>query len=89
MLKIVRAEYVGDRRIRIHFNDGHEDIFDASPLICREGSLLSALHDPDYFMSFFVALGALCWSNGLELSGASIHLALAEAGQLTKVHAAT
>jgi hypothetical protein len=37
-------------------------------MLARQGSLLVALREPDYFARCFIDAGALCWPNGLELS---------------------
>ena len=68
MIRVLALHYLGEFRLELTFSDGKRGIFDASPLLEREGSLLVPLRDEQYFGRVFIDAGALCWPNGLELS---------------------
>ncbi|MEW5782786.1 MAG: DUF2442 domain-containing protein [Pseudomonadota bacterium] len=76
MIKILTARYLGDFKIMLAFSDGVEGEFDAHALLSRQGPLLEALRDENYFRRFFVDAGALCWPNGLELSPARLRASI-------------
>ena len=84
MIKIIKAEYLKNYRIRLFFSDGSHGDFDATDMLRGTGSLLAPLHDTAYFSDFFLELGALCWKNGMELSADSLQRKLEEAGLLKK-----
>jgi hypothetical protein len=88
MIKIVKAEYLRDRIIRLTFNDGMVGDYDLAAIVSHDGPMAQPLRDPAYFRRFILELGALCWPNGLDLSPASIHHELAEAGLLRPADAA-
>lgn len=68
MIKLIKAQYLGNHKIAFIFSDGKEGEFDGTTLLQRTGSLLDPLRDETYFTRFFIDSGALCWPNGLELS---------------------
>jgi hypothetical protein len=82
MIKIIQAQYIQDRVLRLHFSDNSYGDYDLQPLIDRQTELVMPLIDESYFKQFFLELGALCWRNGLELSPGNIHKKLAEQQQL-------
>lgn len=82
MIKIVKAEYVAGRTVRLVFSDRTEGEYDLQPLLDRDGPMVQPLRDTPFFKDFFLELGALCWRNGLELSGTALHRRLAEQGKL-------
>ena len=88
MIKIVNAEHLRDRVIRLAFNDGMVGEYDLAPIVAHDGPMVRPLRDPAYFQRFFLELGALSWPNGLDLSPAAIHRELAEAGLLRRADAA-
>ncbi len=70
MIKILDIKPVADYVLEINFSNGDIAHFDgAHYLSSRTGSLLDAVRDVDFFNKCFVDAGALCWPNGLELSG--------------------
>jgi DUF971 family protein len=73
MIKVIEAKYRGNYEIALVFSDGYEGIFDAKAMLKRQGPLLDALRQEDYFKRFFIDAGALCWPNGLELSPTKLH----------------
>jgi hypothetical protein len=82
MIKIVGAEPVRDRILRLEFSDGSSGDYDLGPLIARGTSLTSMLADDAYFGRFFLELGALSWPNGFELAPSAIHRQLKDRGAL-------
>jgi len=82
MIKIVRAERIRQKILRLYFSDSSWGDYDLQPLIDRQTELTLPLNDDSYFQQFFLELGALCWRNGLELSPGSIHRKLEERQQL-------
>jgi hypothetical protein len=62
MIKIVQADFVQDKVIRISFSDGTGGDYDLAPLIACGTEMVNPLEDETYFRRFFLALGALCMS---------------------------
>ena len=85
MIKIVQADFVQDKVIRIALSDGTGGDYDLAPLIARGTEMVKPLEDETYFRRFFLELGALCWPNGFELSGGGIQQRLREQGRLHAV----
>jgi hypothetical protein len=82
MIKIIRAEHIRQKILRLYFSDNSWGDYDLQPLIDRRTELTLPLNDDSYFQQFFLELGALCWRNGLELCPGSIHRKLEERQQL-------
>ncbi len=82
MIKIVKAEYVEQRMIRLWFSDHSLGDYDLQSLLNQASELTEPLRDDTYFRQFFLELGALCWKNGLELSPGSIYRKLQQQGLL-------
>jgi hypothetical protein len=68
MNKLTEIHPLGGYRLELAFSDGFRSVWDGEPMLARQGSLLVALREPDYFARCFIDAGALCWPNGLELS---------------------
>ena len=89
MIKIVKAEHLGQYRIRLTFSDGKQGEFDMAPLLSKDTALTQPLKIPETFKGFYLELGALCWKNGLELSPSALYQELQSAGKLnSEQHAA-
>ena len=84
MKKIIDVRVQPNFSLHLRFNDHTEGVFDLNPLIARDTVLTAPLRDPACFGRVYLELGALAWPNGLELSPASAHAELAEAGRLTR-----
>ncbi len=82
MIKITQAHYLQQRVLRLYFSDKSYGDYDLQPLLDRQTELTTPLNDDAYFKQYYLELGALAWSNGLELSPANIHRKLAEQGLL-------
>ena len=73
MIKVLTIRHTGDWKLELEFSDQVHGLFDAQHYLAdRQGPLLEALRDPNYFKRAFVDAGAVCWPNGLELSAARL-----------------
>src|SRR3954470_13591185 len=61
---VIRAEYGGEFRIRVTFNDGLETTIDFSEWLA--GPIFEPLKDPAYFERFFIDGGTVAWQNGAD-----------------------
>lgn len=82
MIKIVKAEYIEHKIIRLWFSDQTVGDYDLQFLLDKQTELVTPLQDEGYFKQFFLEVGALCWKNGLELSPGNIHNKLRQQGKL-------
>jgi hypothetical protein len=70
MIKVLTCKPTAAFTVDLKFSNGEVGVFDAkSYLATKHGSLLEPLKDATYFQRCFIDAGALCWPNGLELSG--------------------
>lgn len=83
MIKIVKAETIGQTQLHLTFSDGTQGDYDFAPLLAKETVLTQPLKNPEIFKTHFIELGALCWKNGLEFSPAALHQELQASGKLT------
>ncbi|WP_257254996.1 MULTISPECIES: DUF2442 domain-containing protein [unclassified Endozoicomonas] len=88
MIKLIKAEWLYDKEIRLSFSDGSHGVMDFSPLLSKKTAMTLPLESSQYFCRFFLEFGALCWPNGFELSPGSLHEKLDKAGQLVRFDAA-
>jgi len=73
VIKVLTLDPVGDFDLVLTFSNGERGRFDgAAYLATRQGPLLEPLRQVDYFRRCFIEAGAVCWPNGLELSGARL-----------------
>ena len=63
---VIRAEYRGEFRIHLVFNDGVEETVDFSAWL--EGPMFQALKDQAYFRRFFLEGGTVAWPNGADIA---------------------
>jgi hypothetical protein len=85
MIKIVEADIVRDKIIRLRFSEGTNGDYDLAPLIDHGTVMVQPLENDVVFRRFFLELGALCPPNGFALSGRGIQQRLRELGQLHTV----
>jgi Protein of unknown function (DUF2442) len=70
VIKVLTIKPVSPFTLELTFSNGETGIFDATAYLAeKSGSLLTPLKTAAYFERCFVDAGALCWPNGLELSG--------------------
>ena len=63
-LEISKAEYLGDYRIRLWFNNGEVRIVDLANSL--RGEAFRPLHDLDYFKQFSIRFNTIEWENGAD-----------------------
>jgi hypothetical protein len=68
---IVRAEYRGEYRIHLAFNDGVANTVDVEPWL--EGPVFEPLRDPAYFQRFFLEGGTIAWPNGADIAPETLY----------------
>lgn len=88
MIKIIKAETIGQTQLRLTFSDGTQGDYDLAHLLAKDTVLTRPLKNPEYLDAHFLELGALCWRNGLELSPAALHNELQNSDKLTRVQQA-
>jgi len=67
-LKVKKAQYLGDYRIKVLFSDGREGEVDLSSAL--EGPVFEPLRDQERFRAFRVdeELGTIVWETGADLA---------------------
>ena len=68
---VIRAEYLGDYRIHLVFNDGLESTVDFSQWL--DGPIFEPLRDPAYFRRFFLDGGTVAWPNGADVAPETLY----------------
>lgn len=68
---VTRAEYRGEYRIHLTFNDGTERTIDFVRWL--EGPVFEPLKDTDYFQRFFLDGGTVAWPNGADVAPETLY----------------
>ncbi len=68
---VIRAEYRGEYRIHVTFNDGKSGTIDFGPWL--EGPVFEALKNTEYFKRFFVDGGTVSWPNGADIAPETLY----------------
>ena len=68
---VVRAEYRGEFRIHLAFNDGSQGTIDFRPWF--DGPVFEPLADVGYFQRFFIDGGTVAWPNGADIAPETLH----------------
>ena len=68
---VIRAEYRGEFRIRLVFNDGLEGTIDFFDWL--SGPVFEPLKDPACFAHFFIEGGTVAWPNGADIAPETLH----------------
>jgi hypothetical protein len=68
---VICAEYRGDFRIHLVFNDGVENSVDFSAWL--QGPVFEPLRDQAYFRRFFIEGGTVTWPNGADIAPETLH----------------
>ena len=84
MIKITNATYLKDWMIKIDFSDNSYAEIDFSYLLSKNTPLTDMLKDEEYFKSFYIDCGAICWDNSLELDPLVLHDRAEKSGVLKK-----
>ena len=75
---VVRAEYRGEFRIHLVFNDQLESTIDFRQWL--DGPVFEPLRTASYFRRFFVEGGTVVWPNGADIAPETLY----EAAQATR-----
>lgn len=69
MLHISNAQYLGDYRVRLSFNNGREGVADLRAMIFGEPrTVFAPLREGSVFRQLFIEHGALCWPCDLDVA---------------------
>jgi Protein of unknown function (DUF2442) len=68
---VIRAEYRGEYRIHLVFNDGGENTVDFSAWL--EGPVVEPLRDQEYCRRFFAEGGTVTWPNGADIAPETLY----------------
>ena len=68
---VVEAQYRGDFKIWLAFNDGIRGTVDFADWLT--GPVFEPLRDPAYFARFFVEGGTVTWPNGADIAPETLH----------------
>jgi len=68
---VTKAEYRGEYKINLAFNDGTEAVVDFSDWL--DGPVFQPVRDQDFFKRFFIEAGAIVWPNGADIAPEALH----------------
>jgi hypothetical protein len=68
---VIRAEYRGDYRIHLVFNDNTAKTVDFAPWL--DGPIFEPLRDLQYFQRFFIDGGTVSWPNGADVAPETLY----------------
>lgn len=68
---VTRAEYQGEYRVHLTFNDGLARTVDFSDWL--QGPIFEPLKDPGYFRRFFLEGGTIAWPNGADIAPETLY----------------
>lgn len=68
---VIHADYRGEFKIRIAFNDGVESTVDFSDWLT--GPIFEPLKDCAYFARFFIEGGTVAWPNGADIAPETLY----------------
>jgi len=68
---VIRAEYRGEYRIHVTFNDGVENTIDFAPWL--DGPIFEPLKDRGYFQRFFLDGGTVAWPSGADVAPETLY----------------
>ena len=68
---VIHADYRGEFKIRVAFNDGVENTIDFSDWLT--GPVFEPLKDRTYFARFFIEGGTVAWPNGADIAPETLH----------------
>ncbi len=71
--RVVSCEVLGERNLRVKFDDGVARVIDLTPVLA--GELFGPLRDPELFKQVRVDPGVhtLVWPNGADFDPATLH----------------
>lgn len=65
-LEVIKADYLGDYRLCILFNNGEERIVDLQKSL--NGEIFQPLKDKEYFKRYHIHFNTLEWENGADFA---------------------
>ena len=65
-LEINKAEYLGDYKIRLWFNNDEVRVVDLANSL--QGEAFLPLRNKDFFKRFFIRFNTIVWENGAEFA---------------------
>ena len=68
---VTKAEYRGEYKIHLVFNDGTEGVVDFADWL--DGPVFEPVRDPDFFQRFFIEAGTIVWPNGADIAPETLH----------------
>lgn len=68
---VIHAEYRGEYRIHLTFNDRTEGTIDFGPWL--QGPIFEPLKDLEYFKRFFLDGGTVSWPNGADVAPETLY----------------
>ncbi len=68
---VTRADYRGEYRIHLTFNDGTERTIDFGRWL--DGPVFEPLKDAEYFQRFFLDGGTVAWPNGADIAPETLY----------------
>lgn len=68
---VTSAEYRGEFKIHVAFNDGVEGTVDFSDWLT--GPVFEPLKDPAFFARFFIEGGTVAWPNGADIAPETLY----------------
>lgn len=68
---VVAADYEGDYRLRVRFNDGSERVLDFEGWL--EGPVFEPLRELAFFRRFFIEGGTVAWPNGADIAPETLY----------------
>lgn len=68
---VTRAEYRGEYRIHLAFNDGVESTVDFSSWL--QGPVFEPLKDPGFLQRFSLDGGTVTWPNGADIAPGTLY----------------
>jgi hypothetical protein len=70
---VTHAEYLGDFRIHLRFDDGLAKTVDFRPMF--RGPIFEPLLQPEAFRAFRIEGGTVAWPNGADIAPETLHAA--------------
>jgi hypothetical protein len=68
---VIDADYQGEFRIRVTFDDGVEGVVDFSDWL--SGPVFEPLKDPENFAHFHIEGGTIAWPTGADIAPETLH----------------
>jgi hypothetical protein len=84
MIKVSKIDWLGEHRLRFHFNDESVGECDFAKLVNETGPMVEPLRDVAYFKRVFLEFGAPTWPNGFDVAPGWLHAEIAAAGNLVR-----